>query len=450
MTTTSVDSSGESYYGSTNLYLLLSDVKTRSIDGEALAVPLPGSGAGGGGNNNNNGPVLDVSWMPNANKPSTFAVISGKMPALTSLHHGTTAEPIFLLGNAHRNTIVWSTHGRFLTIGGFGNLAGGMDFIDRNKMKPMMQYDPETGVEIGNQGNQASCAVGYGWSPDSRFFMVSTTSPRMNVDNGVALYKYNGLQVKTGADGGVGSWDNAKYLPNLLLAAEFVPAKQDLYPDRPQTPPPKRMAGGGAAAGETGGATAASSASAGTNTSTGKTTIQTKTSTPASSGAYVPPRGRYVPPSARGKSGGGMSLADRMRKEREGSSVGVTKVAPRGSGIVGATMNPSKGPVGMTSSNHGEGGGKSKSALRKERQRLAKKKAEEEQKAEEERKAVEEKERIAAAAADPVKRSKKLKKMLKQIDELKGKDPSALNEDQKKKLATEESLRKELESLTVS
>ena len=190
LTTTSVDSSGESYYGSTNLYLLLSDVKTRSIDGEALAVPLPGGSAGGGGgNNNNNGPVLDVSWMPNANKPSTFAVISGKMPALTSLHHGTTAEPIFLLGNAHRNTIVWSTHGRFLTIGGFGNLAGGMDFIDRNKMKPMMQYDPETGVEIGNQGNQASCAVGYGWSPDSRFFMVSTTSPRMNVDNGVTVVR---------------------------------------------------------------------------------------------------------------------------------------------------------------------------------------------------------------------------------------------------------------------
>ena len=95
-------------------------------------------------------------------------------------------------------------------------------------------------------------------------------------------------------------------------------------------------------------------------------------------------------------------------------------------------------------------GGKSKSALKKERQRLAKKKAEEEAKAEAERKAVEEKERAAAAAADPVKRSKKLKKIIKQIDELKAKDPSTLNEDQKKKLANEESIRKELESLSVS
>ncbi len=106
LTTTSVDSSGESYYGSTNLYLLLNDEKTKGIDGEALSVPLPSSGS-------NKGPVLDVAWMPNPNKPSAFAVISGRMPAMASLHHGTTAEPTFLFGNAHRNTIVWSDHGRY-------------------------------------------------------------------------------------------------------------------------------------------------------------------------------------------------------------------------------------------------------------------------------------------------------------------------------------------------
>ena len=32
-----------------------------------------------------------------------------------------------------------------------------------------------------------SPVVGYQWSPDSRTYMVSTTSPRMNVDNGVHL-----------------------------------------------------------------------------------------------------------------------------------------------------------------------------------------------------------------------------------------------------------------------
>ncbi len=427
LTTTSVDSSGESYYGSTNLYLLLSDVKTRGIDGEALSVPLPSANA----TNNGGGPVLDVAWMPNPDKPSSFAVISGKMPALTSLHHGTTAEPTFLLGNAHRNTIVWSTHGRFLTLGGFGNLAGGMDFIDRNKMKPMTQYHPATGADLGANGNTASCAVGYGWSPDSRYFMVSTTSPRMNVDNGVALYKYNGLEIR---DEMVVSWDNSAFLPNLLLAAEFVPAKRDAYPDRPQSPPPKKRVDGDTSAATAGGGGGKSIGGAASGPGSGAGGNGNKTT-----GAYIPPAGRYVPPNAR--KSGGTSLADRMRREREGSSVGVTKVAPRGA-VVGA--NPKKGPVGMTTN---VDGGKSKSALKKERQRLAKKKAEEEAKAEAERKAVEEKERAAAAAADPVKRSKKLKKIIKQIDELKAKDPSTLNEDQKKKLATEESIREELESL---
>ena len=403
LTTTSVDSSGESYYGSTNLYLLLSESKTKGVDGEAISVPLPGSGS------STSGPVLDVAWMPNPNKAPAFAVISGRMPALASLHHGTTGEATYLFGNAHRNTIVWSEHGRFLTLGGFGNLAGGMDFYDRNKMKPIPQLDPSTGVDLGTCGNTASCAVGYGWSPSSRYFMVSTTAPRMNVDNGVALYKYNGLEIK---DKNIISWDNTKFLPNLLLAADFVPAKTEVYPDRPQTPPQRRPGG-----------------------SNGKSN-NNNLKVSSQSAAYVPPVGRYVPPKAR-QAGGGMSLADRMRKEREGSSVGVTKVARKG--VIGA--NP-RGPVGSSNTE-----GKSKSAIRKEKQRLAKKKTEEEAKLAAERKAIEEKEKQSSNQNDPIKRSKKLKKILKQIDEIKERDPLTLNEDQRNKLTTEAELRQELESL---
>ena len=93
--------------------------------------------------------------------------------------------------------------------------------------------------------------------------------------------------------------------------------------------------------------------------------------------------------------------------------------------------------------------GKSKSALRRE-------KAKQKKKEEEERKAFEEKmlaEQKAAAttevAADPAKRIKKVKKVLKQIDELKQKDPSSLNDDQKKKIGTEASLREELAKLEI-
>merc|ERR1712079_630470 len=90
------------------------------------------------------------------------------------------------------------------------------------------------------------------------------------------------------------------------------------------------------------------------------------------------------------------------------------------------------------------GGGKSKSALKRERQKLAKQKKEAATAEEMKRKAEEEKQRLQEAAKDPEKRAKKLKKVLRAIIDLKGKDYTTLNDDQKKKVATEEAVRKEL------
>jgi len=95
------------------------------------------------------------------------------------------------------------------------------------------------------------------------------------------------------------------------------------------------------------------------------------------------------------------------------------------------------------------GGGKSKSALKRERQKLAKQKKEAATAEEMKRKAEEEKQRLQEAAKDPEKRAKKLKKVLRAIIDLKGKDYTTLNDDQKKKVATEEAVRKELAELGV-
>lgn len=400
---TSVDTSGESYYGSTTLHLFLSDGATS----DAINVPLP---------KNSTGPVLDVSWMPNPTKPPCFAVISGRMPAMASLHHGTTGEPSFLFGNAHRNTVSWSPHGRFVCLAGFGNLAGGMTFWDRNKLKPIPQYDGN-GEPIPNPDLTASCTVGYGWSPDSRTFFSSTTSPRMNVDNGVRLFSYNGHQLTNVP------WNNDNYKPDRLLEAVFVPAPSDTYPDRPQSPPPRGVKGDTAAA-----ATPVAAAAA-----------------PVA--APPKPAGRYVPPSARGKTGGGTSLAERMRREKEGSMMGATKVTK--TTTVGVSSSSSGRVIPGMAPSQPDGSGKSKNAQRKERQRAAKAKKQEE----EERKKAEEETAAAAASAaaaqDPEKRARKIKKSLKQIDDIKSKDPATLNEDQKKKLATEEELREELAKLGV-
>ena len=364
---------------------------------DAIAVPLP-----------QEGPVLDVAWMPNPtnkNTPSVFAVVAGKMPSMTSLHNGHDGKPTFAFGNAHRNTIAWSPHGRFLCLAGFGNLAGNMSFWDKNKLKLI---PPHTQVT-------ASCTVGYNWSPDSRLFVVSTTSPRMNVDNGVKVFRYNGDQVVNV------SWNNENYNPDKLLQACFLPSLPTIYPDRPQSPTLKDME----SSGSNNAPTAASSSSA------------------ATAAAPKKPSGAYVPPSARnrGGRGGGSSLADRMRAEKEGKMMGAQKITDKPKIVVGVTGKSIPGLGGGGAA--GQGGGKSKSALKREK---AKQKKEEEaaKKAAEEKAAAE---AAAAAAQDPEKRAKKIKKTLRQIDDLKQKDPSSLNDDQKKKIDTEKELRDELASL---
>ena len=56
------------------------------------------------------------------------------MPSHTTMYNQ-KGEAIYQFGEAHRNTISWSPHGRFLCVSGFGNLAGEMDFYDTAKMK---------------------------------------------------------------------------------------------------------------------------------------------------------------------------------------------------------------------------------------------------------------------------------------------------------------------------
>jgi len=286
--------------------------------------------------------------------------------------------------------------------------------------------------------------VGYGWSRCSRWFMVSTTSPRMNVDNGVKLYRYNGLELGDeeensggGGDGKIVTWDAEKYRPNHLLAAEFVPAESGVYPDRPQTPPPK-------------------CSSDVSPSITANTTTAVSANGRGHGGGSVQPKvtvGRYVPPCARKNGEAGMGLAERMRREREGSTISATRVT-QGRGIFANanTGTGSKLPVGMVASdsnNNTAAGGKSKNALRKERQRQARRKVEEAEKEEAERSKVEEQKtkEMEVEVVDPVKRAKKLKKTLKQIAELKGKDSASLNDAQVKKVAMEEAFIKELAEL---
>ncbi|KAK8922440.1 Eukaryotic translation initiation factor 2A [Metarhizium anisopliae] len=156
---TDVDRSGKSYYGETTLYLL-------STNGAFDArVTL-----------DKEGPIHDVSWSPNSRE---FGVVYGYMPAKATIFNDrAVAKYSFPLGP--RNTITFSPNARFVLVAGFGNLAGQIDVYDLEK-----DYRKVCTIE---SGNPSVCE----WSPDSRYIMTATTSPRLRVDNGVKLWHVGG------------------------------------------------------------------------------------------------------------------------------------------------------------------------------------------------------------------------------------------------------------------
>lgn len=122
------------------------------------------------------GPIHDVTWSPNSKE---FGVVYGYMPAKTTLFNiRAVATHNFALGP--RNTILFSPHGRFVLVAGFGNLAGQMDIYDLEK-----DHQKVCTIEASN----ASVCE---WSPDGKYILTATTSPRLRVDNGVRIWHVGG------------------------------------------------------------------------------------------------------------------------------------------------------------------------------------------------------------------------------------------------------------------
>ncbi|KAF2641631.1 translation initiation factor eIF-2A [Massarina eburnea CBS 473.64] len=156
---TEVDKTNKSYYGETNMYILSANGQFDSriqLDKE--------------------GPIHDVSWSPNSKE---FGVVYGYMPAKTTIFNTrAVAQHSFDLGP--RNTILFSPHGRFVLVAGFGNLAGHMDIYDLEK-----NYAKVCTILASNCTH---CE----WSPDGKHILTATTSPRLRVDNGIRIWHVGG------------------------------------------------------------------------------------------------------------------------------------------------------------------------------------------------------------------------------------------------------------------
>ena len=122
------------------------------------------------------GPIHDVSWSPRSHN---FAVVYGYMPAKTVVFNA-KAQVTHTFPLAMRNTVLYSPHGRFVLVAGFGNLAGQMDVYDLDK-----DYAKICTIEASN----ASVCE---WSPDGRHILTATTSPRLRVDNGIRIWYAGG------------------------------------------------------------------------------------------------------------------------------------------------------------------------------------------------------------------------------------------------------------------
>lgn len=101
------------------------------------------------------------------------------MPAKTTIFN-TKANATHNFALAPRNTILFSPHGKFVLVAGFGNLAGQMDIYDTEK-----DYQKICTIEASN----ASVCE---WSPDGKHILTATTSPRLRVDNGVRIWHVGG------------------------------------------------------------------------------------------------------------------------------------------------------------------------------------------------------------------------------------------------------------------
>lgn len=181
---TASDATGRSYYGETTLYLLgiTGSFESRiTLDKE--------------------GPIHDVAWSPNSRE---FAVVYGYMPSKTTFFDARGHE-IHSLAECSRNTIRFSPHGRLVLLGGFGNIQGAVDILDRQS-----KFAKVATLQAANASHVA-------WSPDSQFVLTATTAPRLRVDNGFRVWHVKG-QLMYGQD-----------FPELF-AADWRPLPSDTFP----------------------------------------------------------------------------------------------------------------------------------------------------------------------------------------------------------------------------
>eukprot|EP00850_Spirogloea_muscicola_P006734 SM000032S12118 [mRNA] locus=s32:629671:633479:+ [translate_table: standard] len=141
--------------------------------------------------------------------PLDHPVHAPVMPAKAALFD-TRCRILFEFGSGPRNTVCWNPQGRFICLAGFGNLPGDLEFWEKHKL-----------VLLGK--SKSACAVTSTWSPDGQYFLTATTAPRLQIDNGIKVFRYDGSLLYEQPYG-------------VLYQADWLPEPPGTHPDRPASP----------------------------------------------------------------------------------------------------------------------------------------------------------------------------------------------------------------------
>lgn len=367
---TNIDTSGKSYYGESEVYFMdnLGVVDQR--------VDLP-----------QEGPTYDAAWSPTGME---FIIIYGFMPARATMFNE-RCEPIFDFGTGSRNTISFSPHGRFVALAGFGNLAGAVEFWDKNKQTLVGQA-------------QLSCTTMHGWSPCSRYFLGATTFPRLRVDNCFRVVRIDGQLIH-----------EHKMEDSLLHQVIFKPALRGVFPD-PKTALDDMIGG----------------------------PMQAPTSAGSDKSQQKKKTGVYRPPGSRG-----MASSVTLHDYVEAGKVDKVAFLSSGSGLSAAPARSSTGRKvvpGMDPADFPTGPSKAAIAKQKKKERERQVKAQKEAAAKEAAAPVKSTPADIQTVEAGEKLAKKLKKKLRAVDALKSNQAEGkeLNQEQLEKLASGSALEKEL------
>lgn len=362
-------------------------------------MPLDGKGKVQNVSLRKEGPIHDVQWSPRGDE---FVCVFGVSPPESCIFN-TKCEVTHSFGEAPRNTVSWSPHARFLCLAGFGNMSGELAFYDRKTLKLLGVVD-------------AHMTVNYGWSPDSKHFLTAILFPRLRVDNGYRVWSCTGGLL------------HEERLDELTIAA-WRPQPAANYP----MPSDDDVRAAKPAAAKTAPTSAA---------------------------------GKYVPPGSRAAGGGGRSLAE-LAASKGGGGPGFGAVGGSKPGG-GRSLSDLDNAMAKGGSNaltgapppgaETDGGNTSRNAQKQKAKREAAKKKKDGEAAGEVAVATPAPAAGGAAADDGEETEEKLTKKLRKVEknmraivelkELKA-GGKPLEKNQLDKIASEESVRAELEGLTL-